>query len=386
MSHEKPTISGVITYAQARSPGNATDQLRLFIESVKDYAILTLDPKGYVASWNAGAERIKGYRAGEILGQHFSRFYPEEDVAQGRPQRELEIAEREGRYEEEGWRVRKDGSLFWANVVITALRDESGQLVGFGKVTRDFTQRKRAEDERELERLRETVQSQDEFLSVASHELKTPLTPLQLKLTALLRTVKSHPEAAMPAARLHKDLEVACRQVRKLSELIDNLLDVSRLSLHKVQIRRVRMDLSSVVKDVAARYVRVAAQAGSQVVVEAPVPVEGSWDRVRLEQVVTHLLSNALKYGAGKPVHIQVSVEDGTALLAVRDEGIGIEQDQQVRVFERFARAVSERHYGGLGLGLFIAHQVIDAHGGTLRVESVPGQGALFTARLPLGP
>ncbi|ADO75019.1 PAS domain-containing sensor histidine kinase [Stigmatella aurantiaca] len=386
MSHEKPTISGAITYAQPRSPGSANEQLRLFIESVKDYAILTLDPEGYVASWNAGAERIKGYRAGEILGQHFSRFYPEKDVAQGKPLRGLEIAEREGRYEEEGWRVRKDGTFFWANVVITALHDESGRLVGFGKVTRDFTQRKQAEEQRELARLRAAVQSQDEFLSVASHELKTPLTPLQLKLTSLLRTVQGHPEATMPTARIAKELEGACRQVRKLADLIDSLLDVSRLSVQRVQLSPALMDLSSLVRDVVARHVITATQVSSPVVVEAPVPVEGSWDWSRLEQVVTHLLSNALKYGAGKPVHIQVSVEEGSALLAVRDEGIGIEEEQQARVFERFARAVSDRHYGGLGLGLFIAQQVIEAHGGTLSVESSPGRGALFTARLPLGP
>jgi PAS domain S-box-containing protein len=386
MSIEEPKILGAITYARPRSPGSADDQLRLLIESVKDYAILTLDTQGYIASWNMGAERIKGYRAGEILGKHFSLFYPREDAARGKPARGLEIAEREGRFEEEGWRVRKDGNLFWANVSITALRDAQGQLVGFGKVTRDFTQRKQAEERRELERLRAAVQARDEFLSVASHELKTPLTPLQLKLTALLRTVETHPEASMPVSRLAKELKAANRQVRKLADLIENLLDVSRLSMDRLQLSLAPADLAAIVREGVSRQAHLAAQVGSPIEVEAPPSVEGVWDRLRLEQVVAHLLSNALKYGAGKPVHIRVSLEGDKAVLAVRDEGIGIEPEQQARVFERFERAVSERHYGGLGLGLFIAHQAIEAHGGTLGVDSAPGKGSLFTARLPLHP
>ncbi|HEX8435521.1 PAS domain-containing sensor histidine kinase [Archangium sp.] len=360
------------------------ERFRLLVESVKDYAIFMLDLDGRVVTWNAGAERIKGYRTEEILGQHFSHFYPPEDVARGKPQRELELATREGRFEDEGWRVRKDGTLFWANVVITALHDEHGTPRGFAKVTRDFTSRKQAEEERELHRLREAVRARDEFLSVASHELKTPLTPLQLKLTGLLRLIENNPEAALSGARVARDLDVARRQVRKLAELIDDLLDVSRISTGRLQLQRSPMNLSALAREVVARYAPQATQAGGRVEVEAPPAIVGTWDTRRLEQVVTNLLTNALKYGAGKPIHVRVSTEAGEAVLTVRDEGIGIAPEHHPSIFERFVRAVTDRHYGGLGLGLFIAQQVVEAHDGSIHVQSALGQGATFTVRLPL--
>jgi PAS domain S-box-containing protein len=382
---EKRPGLGVITQVQGRDTWAESDQLRLFIESVKDYALLMLDPRGHIVSWNQGAERIKGYQAEEILGRHFSCFYPPEDVARGKPQEALRVAAREGRFEEEGWRVRMDGTRFWASVIITALYDESGQLRGFGKVTRDFTSRKHAEEQRELQRLREAVRARDEFLSVVSHELKTPLTPLQLKLTGLLRAAEKDPGASLPGTRVARELEVARQQVRKLAELIDGLLDVSHLSVGMLELHRTRVDFSALVREVVVRYEPQAAQAGCHIGVEAAAPVEGTWDRSRLEQVTTHLLTNALKYGAGKPIHVRVSAEGGQAVLSVRDEGIGIAPEDHSRIFDRFVRAVPDRNYGGLGLGLFIAHQVIEAHGGSLHVESALGRGSTFTVRLPLG-
>ncbi|MFP2929525.1 ATP-binding protein [Pyxidicoccus sp. 3LG] len=375
---------GGITYTRGGHPTQDTaDQLRLLIASVTDYAILTLDVHGYIASWNPGAERIKGYRAEEILGQHFSRFYPAEDIARGKPEWELEIVAREGRFEDEGWRVRKDGSRFWANVVITALFDEEGQLRGFGKVTRDITHRKQAEEQRELERLREALRMRDEFLSVASHELKTPLTPLQLKLTTLRRAVETASPAQLTGERLTRDLDVAIRQVRKLTDLVEDLLDVSRLSVGKLLLTPEAVDLSAVMRDVVTRYTPQATQVGCLIDLQAPEPVEGMWDRRRLDQAATNLLTNAMKYGSGKPVHVRVGVENEMATLSVRDEGIGIAPEHQRRIFERFVRAVSERNYGGLGLGLFITHQIVDAHGGHIDVQSEPGRGSTFTLRLP---
>jgi PAS domain S-box-containing protein len=376
-------VPGNIANGHGRAGHDAIDQLRLLIESATDHAILTLDTSGHVASWNVGAERIKGYRAEEILGRHFSCFYTPEDVARGRPQRALQVAAREGRFEDEGWRVRKDGSHFWANVVITALQDEHGQLRGFGKVTRDFTSRKQVEERRELLHLREAVRTRDEFLSVASHELKTPLTPLQLKLTGLLRIVEAHPDALLPVSSLARDLEVARRQVHKLTTLIDALLDVSHLEMGRLQLDRAPMELSALVREVVAHHTSQAAQAGCDVEVEAATLIEGTWDKKRLEQVLTNLLTNALKYGAGKPIHVRVSAEGEEALLIVRDEGIGIAPEHQPHIFDRFMRAVSERNYGGLGLGLFIVHQVVEAHGGSVSVQSIPGEGATFTVRLP---
>ncbi|RKG72538.1 PAS domain-containing sensor histidine kinase [Corallococcus exercitus] len=362
------------------------ERFRLLIEHVQDYAIYMLDADGRVSTWNAGAERFKQYKAEEIIGQHFSRFFPPEDVARGKPWHALQVAASEGRFEEEAWRVRKDGSLFWASVVITALHDTHGQLVGYAKVTRDITQRKQNQERRELEMLRDAVRARDEFLSVASHELKTPLTPLQLKLTSLLRVVENNPSASLPVERIARDLEVARRQVRKLSDLIEDLLDVSRISMGQLRLDRAPMDLSSLAREVVVRYAPQAVQVGCVVTLEAPTPIEGHWDRARLDQVITNLLTNALKYGAGKPIHVRVRVDSALAVVSVRDEGIGIPHEDQPRVFERFVRAVSERNYGGLGLGLFITQQIIEAHGGIVQVRSTPGQGSTFTVMLPRGP
>jgi PAS domain S-box-containing protein len=386
-SHDASAEPSGITYtAQPGAAGRDTaDQLRLFIENVTDYAILTLDTRGYIVSWNPGAERIKGYRAEEILGQHFSRFYPPGEVAKRKPWLALEAAAREGRFAEEGWRLRKDGSRFWANVVISAIY-ENGRLRGFGKVVRDFTDRKQAEERRELERLREALRERDVFLSVASHELKTPLTPLQLKLTALQRLAETTPEGSLSSERVARDLDMARRQVRKLADLIEDLLDVSRISVGRLSLERAPMDLAATVREVVARYAPQAAQVGCTLEVDAEAPVEGIWDRQRLDQVTTNLLTNALKYGAGGRVHVRVGTEDGRACLSVRDEGIGIAPEDQPRIFDRFVRAVSERNYGGMGLGLFITRQVVEAHGGDIRVHSAPGQGATFTVRLPPAP
>ncbi|RKG48338.1 PAS domain-containing sensor histidine kinase [Corallococcus sp. AB011P] len=362
------------------------ERFRLLVEHIQDYAIYMLDPDGRVTTWNAGAERFKQYKAEEIIGQHFSRFFPPEDVARGKPWYALQVAASEGHFEEEAWRVRKDGSLFWASVVITALHDPAGKLRGFAKVTRDITQRKQNQERRELEMLRDAVRARDEFLSVASHELKTPLTPLQLKLTALLRTVENNPSATLPVERIARDLEVARRQVRKLSDLIEDLLDVSRISMGQLRLDRAPMDLTSLARDVVTRYAPQSAQVGCTVTMEATTPIRGHWDRARMDQVITNLLTNALKYGAGKPIHVRVRMDSGLAVLSVKDEGIGIPLEDQPRVFERFVRAVSERNYGGLGLGLFITQQIIEAHGGIVQVRSILGAGSTFTVMLPPGP
>jgi len=229
------------------------------------------------------------------------------------------------------------------------------------------------------------VQLRDEFLSIASHELKTPLTPLTLKLRVLTRELESRSEPEW-AQRLLGHVEVCRRQVKRLSELVDGLLDVSHLSAGRLRIEREAVDLSELVREVATRFQAESERNGSPLRLEADGPVVGQWDRLRLEQVVSHLLSNALKYGAGHPVSIRIEEAGAQARLVVRDEGIGIEPDVLPRIFHKFERGVSERHYGGLGLGLYVTQQVLQAMGGTISAESTPGHGATFRVELPRAP
>ncbi|HEX5745840.1 MAG TPA: ATP-binding protein [Archangium sp.] len=229
------------------------------------------------------------------------------------------------------------------------------------------------------------VQLRDEFLSVASHELKTPLTPLHLKLTALSRDLPRCGSGDAHSEALQRHVMVAQRQVHKMSTLINALLDVSRLSRGKLKLEPENTDLGDVLSEVTAWFSSEAARVGSELHVEAEAHVTGWWDRLRLEQVVSNLISNAIRYGAGQPIHARVEAEGDRVRLVVRDEGIGISPEAQERIFGKFERAVSERHSGGLGLGLYITRSIVEAMGGTIRVDSRPSEGSTFTVELPRG-
>src|SRR5690606_22954583 len=220
------------------------EKLKLMIASVQDYAIFMLDADGRVVSWNPGAERIKGYAASEIIGSSFSKFFTPEDLAAGKPERELEQARQHGRFEDEAWRVRKDGSRFWANVAISAMRDGTGQLVGFTKVTRDLTERRRMDRERvRLAQAQEAVRLRDEFISIASHELRTPLTALQLQLQGVLDRLETLDRSL--AAKVEK----AMRAGHRLTSLIETLLDVSRIASGRIQLSLEAFDLAEAARD-----------------------------------------------------------------------------------------------------------------------------------------
>jgi PAS domain S-box-containing protein len=521
------------------------ERFRLLVEGVKDYALYLLDTQGRVASWNPGAERIQGWRADAIIGQPGARLYPPEAEARGEPQRELERAACEGRLLVEGWRVRGDGGRFWAETLLTPLRDGGGRLKGYAVLTRDITERNRTERAQrilaEFERLFHTEEEPDgvvvalarrlvpeladgcllflatgsgearpravahvseekerlmwtlidyapgrewrgsvldvlrrgetervaevtpemreeaaldaghlglfreldvhsylsvplrvggrtlgviillsgrselrfsqadqvfieelagraalaldnarllreaqaalELIGVASHDLGNPLNNLHLLLGKLKRSPPADPD------RLGEGLTAALRQTQQLGRLLHNLLDLSRLSSGKLELEVVEVDLGELVREGVARLVDQAEEAGSRVELEVEDGVVGRWDRLRLERVLTNLLSNAFKYGKGQPIHVRVERVAGQARLVVRDEGPGIPPEEQPSIFERFKKAAS--HQGkkeGFGLGLYIVRQLVEAHGGSIQVESAVGAGAAFTVELPLRP
>jgi PAS domain S-box-containing protein len=354
------------------------ERFRILVEQVEDYAIFMLDPGGFVSTWNSGAQRIKGYTFAEIVGQHFSCFYEPADIAAGKCELELELATRIGRFEDEGFRLRKDGTRFWANVVITALRSSTGELLGFAKVTRDLTARRAAEEERMLLiRAQEGVRLRDDFLAIASHELMTPLTALQLQLDALKLRVQDMD------IRITKRIEGAARSSTRLARLVESLLDVTHLATGYFALNLESFDLNELVAQHIDAIRASAQRVGTELVLHADEPTKGRWDRLRIEQVLTNLLSNAIKYGAGRPVHVDVERAGEEAIITVRDAGPGIPEEDMGRIFGRYERAVPVRHYGGLGLGLFVTQQIVAAHGGSVSVRNEPTGGACFAVRLP---
>jgi PAS domain S-box-containing protein len=351
-------------------------RFRLLVDSVRDYAIFLLDSEGNVQTWNLGAQAIKGYDASEIIGRHIETFYTPEDRIAGKPRRLLGIAAAEGRVEDEGWRQRKDGTRFWADAVITALHDSRGGINGFAKVTRDLTERREAEEHRlGLVRATEAVRLRDEFLSIASHELKTPLTAMQMQLETLRGRIDDPKSAAK--------IERAFRSGERLANLIESLLDVSRIATGRLTLRPVPSDLGEIVRHTVEALRETAAAGGAELTYAQQGPTSAPCDPLRIEQVVMNLVSNAIKYGPGRPIEVAVHGGDAEVEISVRDEGPGIAEEDRARIFGRFERAASNDHHGGLGLGLYVAREIVAAHGGSVSVESsVPG-GSRFVVRLP---
>jgi len=376
------------------------EMFRLLVASVRDYAIFLLDPGGYVLTWNAGAERIKGYRPDEIIGEHFSRFYPDED--RWKPPAELEIATRDGAVEDEGWRIRKDGSRFWANVIITAVHDEHGRLRGFAKVTRDMTERKRVEEalteqrearfQAEEERRRaeasyrvaqESNRAKDEFLMTLSHELRTPMT-------AILGWARLLP-ALPPNEETFKEAVAAIgRSAQLQSRLIDDVLDVSRIVSGKLRLSVENIDVLRLLQ-ATIETVRPSADARMITIATSFSPQLGTIvaDATRLQQILWNLMTNAVKFTPRRgQVTISARRTSSHLQFAVMDTGEGIDPGFLPHVFEPFRQAEnpSTRVHGGLGLGLSIVRYLAEAHGGTVAAESAGrGQGATFTVTLPIG-
>jgi PAS domain S-box-containing protein len=362
------------------------ERFRLLLDSTGE-AIYGLDREGRCTFANRTCARLLGYpEASALLGRpmhetiHYSHPdgtpYPRSECAV------YEATRRDGFHSDNEWLWRADGTGFpvelWSYPVWRG-SERMGAVVTFV----DITERRKAEAERArlLRESQETVRARDEFLAIAAHELRTPLTPLRLGVQHAIRMVRGeHPSTGEVLARLM----VAERQVVRLSRLVESMLDLSRLTRGELQLELAPCDLTERVREVLERSRELLAQAGCSLdaEVEGPLPVLG--DKLRLEQVLENLLSNAMKYGAGRPIHLRCRAEQGRALLSVGDEGIGISPEDQQRIFGPFERAASMRHYGGFGLGLYILREIVAGHGGTVSVASEPGQGARFTVTIPL--
>jgi PAS domain S-box-containing protein len=486
------------------------ERFRILVESVQDYAIFMLDPTGHVISWNLGAKRLKGYDESEIVGRHFSAFYRIEDIAEGRPIRLLNEALTHGSTSDEGWRVRKDGSQFWALAVITALRDSAGRHIGFAKVTRDITEQRRQEEAarqlaaaalmaseerfasfaqhlpglawikdldgrytyindagaaafgssrepivgrtdqeifppavaaefqrndhqaleswtgiqviellpnssgelrhsivskfpiadaegqfhliggvaiditdrvRAEEALHEADRHKTEFLATLSHELRNPLAPIRNSVH-LLRTESS----VVPRDRIYRILD---QQLDHLVRLVDDLLELSRISSGKVALRLEPLDLNGVLQTAADTSGPLIASKHHQLRIElADAPMMVTGDAVRLVQVVANLLNNAAKYTPDSgQIGLALRRDGSEGVITVRDSGLGIPGDMLSRVFDMFTQVDQSLHraQGGLGIGLALARSLVELHGGRISAHSRGAeQGSEFTVRLPL--
>jgi PAS domain S-box-containing protein len=360
------------------------ERFQLLVESVKDYAIFMLDPSGYITTWSAGAAQIKGYTADEIVGKHFSAFYLPEDVAAGKCERELEVATREERFEDEGWRVRKDGSRFWANVVITPLRAPDGALIGFAKITRDLTERQQAEQnlralvaaERTASAEKSRVQEFEErFLAILGHDLRQPLASIELRV-GLLRQQSKSPAFVQDVDAIHDG-------VRRMSRMIQQILDFTRNRLGGgLKLVFSPMDLREALMPIVDEL--RTAHPSATIQVQCPT-LSGAWDRDRLAQVFSNLIGNALVHGdPAKPVTVTAGAEALRVWVEVHNEGPPIPQELQSVLFHPFLRGERESPSPvGLGLGLYISNEVVLGHGGQIEIRSTAAEGTTFRVVLP---
>jgi PAS domain S-box-containing protein len=354
---------------------HSEERFRLLVENVVDYAIFMLDPTGHVVSWNIGAQLNKGYSADEIIGRHFSVFYPEEVAASGWPERELEIALRDGRMEDEGWRVRKDGSRFWASVVITALHDAAGVHRGFAKVTRDLTQK------RKVTELEEEGRRITNFLAMLGHELRNPLAPMANALAVLGMENPS-------AEQLRTLHDIIGRQVRQMSRLIDDLLDVSRIVSGKVQLKMEPLALRDAATQAVESVAPLMQQKSHTLRLDLAADIWVAGDQARLVQIMTNLLTNAAKFTPpGGQIVLRISRNGPHAEICVSDNGAGIAPEVLPNLFKLFFQGDQDisRAHGGLGLGLSLVRELVTMHGGEISVFSAPQlrPGSEFVIQLP---
>jgi PAS domain S-box-containing protein len=348
----------------------SAEQFHILVDSVEEYAIYLLDPSGNVITWNTGAEKIKGYSAEEIIGKNFASFYTADDVAAGKPERNLREACRRGYVRDQGLRVRKDGSTFEAEVVITALHDETGKIRGFSKVIRDITDQIRSREfEAEKIAAQKASKAKDDFLAALSHELRTPLTPALAAATYLQDNAEKLPPD------FAEDVEIIKRNVQLQARLIDDLLDLTRIARGKLHLELEDCDAHTIIENaietahsaIAAKQLNVTTELRAK---EHRILA----DCIRLQQVFWNLINNAVKFTSqGGQIIIRTFNDNaGRFHLEIADTGIGIEPQRLASLFQPFEQANPSvsRQFGGLGLGLAISKRLVDLHSGRIEAES----------------
>lgn len=387
-----PRVAGALQ-TEHKKTLSELERYKILVENVQDYAIFFMDPGGYIQTWNKGAEKNKGYTHKDIIGKHFSIFYSDQDNADKKPERELEIAKKVGRVEDEDWRYRKDGSKFWANVVITALFDEQNNLQGFAKVTRNLTERKVNEDslrsanfllqeqQKELQRLNE---SKDEFISLASHQLRTPATAIKQLLGLMLEGF----EGELPQnirSLLEKTYESNERQI----SIVNSLLKVAQVDSGKVVLRKKSLDLNEIVRSLIKQYTGIIKLKEQVISVNLQAePLFGYIDEQYYRMALENILDNASKYTEnGGSITISSKMVGEYAVISIADSGVGISPENISSLFGKFNRIPNDLTYkvAGSGLGLYWAEKIIDLHQGAIEVDSELKKGTTFSVSVPRG-
>jgi len=365
------------------SPQEVGERFNLLAANAKEYAVFLVEPGGKLLCWNPGAERLFGYRADEIIGQHFSRFFSPEDVRNGQPEHELRTASDEGRSDSVRWQMRKDGTRFWCQSVVTPLLDERKQARSFARVMHDLTESEATDAQRQrADGLAEANRNKEEFMALLSHELRSPLSPI-VNALSILRQMRTNDPIIENAGN------IIDRQVSQMVRLVDDLLDISRITKGKLRLTKEKVELRGIANH-AAETTRPLMEARKHEFSVA-LPTQPIWveaDPARMEQVVVNLLNNAAKYtDTGGLIRMTVSQEGEDAVIRVRDNGVGIAPELLPKVFDLFTQVDGSlgRSYGGLGIGLALARNLVEMQDGRLLAQSGGlGKGSEFTVKLPV--
>ena len=361
-------------------PTALTSLLSAIVDSSDD-AIISETLDGNIASWNPGAERIFGYAAAEAIGRSIRLIVPperhtEQDYVLGKIRLGVKVEHFETT------RITEQGRRLDMSISVSPIRNARGMVIGASEIARDITAKKRIERERELARqqLVNAIAGRDDFIADAAHELRNPLNVLMLVWRLLDRVAREHDQSG----RVKNLFEKSWGHLERLRASIDRLLDVARVQAGKLDLYREKFDLTELIREVVGRL--AVENSAILISLELQACIEGTWDRIRLDQVITNLISNAIKYGSEKPIAVTASAIDDYALLRVQDRGVGISPEDAIRIFDRFGWAGNPSSKRGLGIGLWITKHIVEAHGGTVRVQSEPGAGSTFIVRLPIQP